>query len=371
MVYNKELYDFQEKVVKDTDNLMKSAGLSSFELKEVIQETIDKYPDWKEDGDKFSNYWKTIRNYDSFEQVNNFFEKMGKVIALAQQRKIEKLKEQVKEKEERDRKLAENIKQIFNKSKNEKPAETPSTNSSFDEETKKKYIEETERDLKKHNISEQKLNEKLGVSDWRSEMNKSLSWSSAQTFRFSIQDIIKKIEREIVCDYCKETKSPIIDYDIPSKKKKFCSTDCQFAWEGENKGKDEKPSKNNNYSTSRENNFGFTNVSEFFAWMKKLGVEKIEFDFNTSQVIISCKGNKKLNVYDSHSGLTTKQQQALTERFKSETEPITFSQVQDKLEKGTKDKGGNVGIIAAIVVVGIIFIGIISLVIYKTRKKDY
>jgi len=56
MVYNKELHDFQEKVVKDTDDLMESAGLSSFELKEIIQETVDKYPNWKEDGEKFSNY---------------------------------------------------------------------------------------------------------------------------------------------------------------------------------------------------------------------------------------------------------------------------------------------------------------------------
>jgi len=90
---------------------------------------------------------------------------MGKVIALVQKRKIEKLREKVDKKEEEDRKLAEKIKGIFNNKKNETPSETPPANDSFDEKTKKEYIEETERDLKKHNISEQRLNKELGVSD--------------------------------------------------------------------------------------------------------------------------------------------------------------------------------------------------------------
>ena len=105
--------------------------------------------------------------------------------------------------------------------------------------------------------------------------------------------------------------------------------------------------------------------------MKKLGVEKIEFDFNTNQVIINYSGGKKLNVSDSKSGLTTKQQQALTERFKSESSPITFSQVKSDLEKGNKGKSGNGGIIAAIVIVGVVLAVIIGVVIHKNKKRDY
>ena len=105
--------------------------------------------------------------------------------------------------------------------------------------------------------------------------------------------------------------------------------------------------------------------------MKKLGVEKIEFDFNTNQVVINVKGGKKLNVLDSSSGLTTKQKQALTERFKSESSPITFSQVERELEKSNKSKGGNGGIIAAIVIVGVVLAVIIGVVIHNNKKRDY
>src|SRR5436190_18230621 len=102
--------------------------------------------------------------------------------------------------------------------------------------------------------------------------------------------------------------------------------------------------------------------------MQKLGVEKIEFDFNANQVVISCSGGKKLNVSDSSSNLTKTQQQALIKRFKSESSPITFSQVKSDLEKGNKGKSGNGGIIAAIVIVGLVLAVIIGVVIHKNKK---
>jgi len=63
------------------------------------------------------------------------------------------------------------------KRESEKKAENsnpnlPQKGDSFDEKTKSKYTQEAERELKKHSISDQKLNQKLGVDDWKNEMNK-------------------------------------------------------------------------------------------------------------------------------------------------------------------------------------------------------
>src|ERR1044072_3480308 len=109
--------------------------------------------------------------------------------------------------------------------------------------------------------------------------------------------------------------------------------------------------------------------------MKKLGVEKIEFDFNNNQVVISCNGGKKLNASDSSSGLTPQQHQALNERFKAEKNPITFSQISNELnkEKSVDNKNnGNVGTIVGIcVVVGLVLAVVIGVVIHKNKRKDY
>ncbi|CAG8848058.1 20243_t:CDS:2, partial [Racocetra persica] len=71
-------------------------------------------------------------------------------------------------------------------------------------------------------------------------------------------------------------------------------------------------------------------VSEFFAWMKKLGVNEIRFDVDNNQ-----KDSNKI------------------------VRPLLLSQVSDEINKN-KNKNGNGGIIAAIVVVGVILAVIIG-----------
>ncbi|CAG8638018.1 3069_t:CDS:2 [Ambispora gerdemannii] len=86
-----------------------------------------------------------------------------------------------------------------------------------------------------------------------------------------------------------------------------------------------------------------------------MGVEKIEFDFDTNQVVIKCKNNQKLNITDS--GLPPKQQEELTQQLKSTHKPITFSQVDKEVNRNEKPKNDNSGIIgAAILIMGIIAI---------------
>ncbi|CAG8473568.1 1907_t:CDS:2 [Scutellospora calospora] len=138
-----------------------------------------------------------------------------------------------------------------------------------------------ERELKKHNISDTKLSQKLG-----------------------------EISREIVCDNCKETKSPLLDYtalDSEGKKKKFCSVDCKIDWK--NKKKDDSPTKSGG----------------------KFGV------------VIKCNNNKQLNITDS--GLSTKQQTELTQQLKSTVQPITYSEVSKEFDKDKNKKNDNAGII--------------------------
>src|SRR3954466_3711026 len=55
---------------------------------------------------------------------------------------------------------------------------------------------------------------------------------------------------------------------------------------------------------------------------------------------------------------------------RSELESMVSGNYDERGGKG-KPSSGNGGIIAAIVVVGIIFVGVIGVVIYKSRKKDY
>ncbi|CAJ0832425.1 9721_t:CDS:10, partial [Entrophospora sp. SA101] len=106
------------------------------------------------------------------------------------------------------------------------------------EQTKK-----LQEDVDKKNNSTREMIEKLKQEKeerqrkWDEEdekTKKEREEESAQQKRFSIQGTISEINNEIVCDCCKETKSPDFKYEIPNKKKKFCSRECQRAWEKEN-----------------------------------------------------------------------------------------------------------------------------------------
>jgi hypothetical protein len=77
-------------------------------------------------------------------------------------------------------------------------------------------------------------------------------------------------------------------------------------------------------------------------------------------------GKKELSAINS--GLSSEQQQRLESQLKSQKEPVTFSQVSGEFDKG---KNGNGGIIAAIVIVGVVLAVIIGVVIHNNKKRDY
>ncbi|MEG7979250.1 MAG: hypothetical protein NY202_05155 [Mollicutes bacterium UO1] len=97
---------------------------------------------------------------------------------------------------------------------------------------------------------------------------------------------------------------------------------------------------------------------------------KLEFDFNTNQVVIKCNNNKQISITDG--GLSTKQQEEITQQLKSTGESITFNQISDELNKGNKKgKNGNAGIIGAIIIVGIISVVVIGVIIHRNKKREY
>ena len=105
--------------------------------------------------------------------------------------------------------------------------------------------------------------------------------------------------------------------------------------------------------------------------MKKLNAKEVSFDFSTNQIMVKFDNGKSQQLDSVNSGLSSEQKQKLANELKSRKEPITFSQIQGQLDKGgSKDKGGNVGIIAAIVVVGVVLAVIVGVAVYKSRKRN-
>jgi len=107
--------------------------------------------------------------------------------------------------------------------------------------------------------------------------------------------------------------------------------------------------------------------------MKKLNAKEIRFDFSTNQIMIEFNGGQSQKLDSVDSGLSSEQKQRLESELKSVKQPVTFSQVSDQYnKKGPNNKGnGNVGVIAAIVIVEIIFAVIVGVVIHKNKKRDY
>src|SRR5438045_1565131 len=101
--------------------------------------------------------------------------------------------------------------------------------------------------------------------------------------------------------------------------------------------------------------------------MKRMGVSELKFDVDTNQVIIKLNSGKQLDIKES--GLSTKQQENLTRQLKSTSQPIYFSEVDRELNR--KGKSDNKGVIATVVVVGLILAIIIGVVIGKNKKKSY
>jgi len=214
-------------------------------------------------------------------------------------------------------------------------------------------------ELVKENISNERLSKRLEVSDWRKKIREAADFYAALSVRSHLWDIIRKLRYEYTCAKCGVKKEEFTAYEKGSKK--YCSYECK---DEDNKDKD-------NSVPTRRGKFGVSNLSEFFDWMKKIGVTRIEFDFDTNQVIIECNGGKRLDI--NNSGLSPRLQDELTTQLKSSKEPITFSEVSQELGYKNK-KNNNAAIIGFIVVIGVILLVIGAIFVIsssRSRRRDY
>ncbi|WNE40474.1 MAG: Chaperone protein DnaJ [Mycoplasmataceae bacterium] len=104
----------------------------------------------------------------------------------------------------------------------------------FNERYKKDFVNDIERRLKLKKISEDKLNKKLGVSDWRSEINKYPDMLDAQQEKFRIEDKIDALSREFVCAHCKQRRDDVW-YPQELDGEKFCSYEHQSLWKSKHR----------------------------------------------------------------------------------------------------------------------------------------
>ena len=406
-----QLYEFQKKIVESCERAIQTANVDKYETSKLFEE-------WgKDQFDPYKLTYNThfIKNND---ELIDFYKKFVDALNEAQKelykRKLakvegeEKIKEEKKQKENSDKleeemkKSKDSLKKLEEKinKKNDdqprspspeipRPKEEPNPNlpkkeDTFDEKAKKRYVQEAERELKKHNFSDQKLNQKLGVDDWRVEMNKSVDWSTAQKFLFSIQDAIERMSKEIVCETCKETKSPILEYtalDSENKKKNFCSWECQNAYKDKNKGINQDDAKEikkelqeiKGYLKKHNENVDKT-LNNLLAWMKSGGV--INITLSNDKLIVELSG-KQTKIIEENE--LNNEQRVLKNYLQSNSEKKSINRNElEKIvgrnyneERENKKKNGNGGIIAAIAIVGIFLAVVIGIVVHKRRKKDY
>jgi len=77
------------------------------------------------------------------------------------------MEKKIREDSEKDKKLIDEI----NKNKNN-PSTPDDKSESFDEKSKKQDIEDIEFKLRLKKVEETKINQELGVNDWREEIRK-------------------------------------------------------------------------------------------------------------------------------------------------------------------------------------------------------
>ena len=411
------IFKFKHDTIKSCDDAFKKTEIGWFKIGDLLKEigkseysplstskiydlkTLDEVSTWHKNFlDAMLEARRKLNEKELAEAQKSADEKIKKAREKTLAETLKEIDEDIKQKKEEAESLSgkvdETIKEEPKRNDSPKTPNNPDQprspdkprEESSDEKCKREYIEETERMLKEHNISDAKLSQRLGVSDWKAEMNKSSGWRTAQTFSFSINKAIEKMSKEIVCDMCKETASPILDYiefdKKEGKKKKFCSWECQNSWKDKNKGINKDDAKEIKKELQeikdflKKNNENVTRtLTNLLTWMKKGGVIKVTL--SDDKLVVELSGKKTKTIEESN--LTSEQRvlknylQSNPEKKtinKSELEEMVSGNYNQERERNNK-KNGNAGIIGAIIVVGIIFAVIIGVVIHKNKKRDY
>ena len=393
------IQEYKDKIIKMIEELISKAGLSSYEITDATKEMARAYPELKDWAEKMATWRDSILEASSMDAIDVYHKGYSNLVHDLMNKKHEKQRQESKDYDQKNKEWWENYykKQQTNKEwlrkylaneldwqkdqkkrdeENRKKLDKHKENlknddKEFNEKNKKKYIADVEMDLIKKNISAEQLNKRLGVSDWREKINGASDAWEALSRRSDLWDIIRELKydnptnnNEFTCAGCGEKKTEYYKYPLEGGIK-YCSSEC---WNKGENGNDKKDSPAN-----RGGKFKHFSISDFFTLMKKLNAKEIRFDFSTNQIMIEFNGGQSQKLDSVDSGLSSEQKQRLESELKSVKQPVTFSQVSDQYnKKGPNNKGnGNVGVIAAIVIVGIIFAVIVGAVIYKNKKRDY
>jgi len=355
--------ELQDKIIKRIDDMLENADVKSFELQDAMNNAAKEHPDYKEDAEKISNYWRTIRDMNDSEQIWNFCGTVGKIILIVQKDKNKKELDKSTKDLEWWRKYSKGEhdwqKKTLTPEEKQKRSEDldkqPKPKDDFDEKSKQKYIADIEFELKAKKITETKLNQRLGVSDWREEISKTASWSQALDRRSDINMIIWELSNDFVCAKCGEEANSSLPWTKGNKK--YCSYECRYK---KDSGK-----------------IDATDVSKiveaFQGWMKKNHIEKISYNVK-GELIIQFENQTAKAVEDSQ---LSKEQKEIKQFFKANPQTSEISAKEryeynpnERRKGGISNMNRREATFYGLVIVGIVAI-IIALIVWATsRNKD-
>lgn len=223
-----EVLDHVRKEAKEAiQSCLSRNGLTQTEFRSLLNELKSS------DVDYWVNYSSTIDSINNADLIMNYLRTILDVILICYKHKSDKNYSNVNE----TRNTFERIMREKDEWKWEGQQnnwEDLFKNSSyssyeFNERYKKDFINDIERKLKLKKVLGSKLNKKLGVSDWRSEINKYPDMLDAQQEKFRIEDTIDSLSREFVCAHCKQKRDDIW-YPQELDGEKFCSYEHQNLW---------------------------------------------------------------------------------------------------------------------------------------------
>ena len=259
--------DYREWLRKLVNNhlkrLLEIYEISRLEYQKIIREEIAKKGDldFNKYCEKFIDFENQLKNYFSSEEIKNYQDHCVGMIECVysikrknkQEETAETLKNLKSEKEKQDKwrsdyfsndkdewweQEQERTKKFGEQVKEEQNESYDTWKAKFNERSKQSYIEDLKSELLFKKISDEKLNEKLGVSDWKAEIEKCPDSWTASDKKWNLHKLIREISREFICEKCGKmsTDAPWTSmYDDKQEKSKYCSSDCVYQWEKDNK----------------------------------------------------------------------------------------------------------------------------------------
>jgi curved DNA-binding protein CbpA len=258
------LEKWRQMVIDHLKKLLKIYEISRSEYEKIIRKDLiprlSDSPSTQEYCKKFIDFENELKKIFSTEEITEYKDSCAKFIETAydikrtneNNRLREELEQKIKEKEKWKNNYfsdssnqdewweqeQENTKKSGEKLKEEQSESYDAWKVKFDNRSKQQYIKDLEFELSLKKVSDEKLNEKLGVSDWKAEIEKCPDWRAASNKKWDFDKVIQEVSKEFVCEKCgkKCNGYKYTSYlDKKEEKSKFCSPEHVLQWERDNK----------------------------------------------------------------------------------------------------------------------------------------